>query len=228
MMRGGGGRCLFTASQWQELEHQALIFKYMASGAPVPHDLIIPIRRSLYIDQSPSSPMLFFHHQPCLGWGNLPLGFGKKIEDPEPWRCRRTDGKKWRCSKEAFPDSKYCERHMHRGKNRSRKPVENPNIHQSMVKHYSAYDLPSNGHRQTLKDSTWRSTQLGLSFSGGCSHLQQETGERDSGRQCFVMGKDMRAEKMNEGIFPTTQLSISMSQYDQSSWVESSCSPAGN
>ncbi|EHA8590517.1 WRC protein [Cocos nucifera] len=52
------------------------------------------------------------------------MGFGRKAEDPEPGRCRRTDGKKWRCSKEAYPDSKYCERHMHRGKNRSRKPVE--------------------------------------------------------------------------------------------------------
>jgi WRC len=49
--------------------------------------------------------------------------YGKKL-DPEPWRCRRTDGKKWRCAKEAYPDSKYCERHMHRGRNRSRKPVE--------------------------------------------------------------------------------------------------------
>jgi hypothetical protein len=49
--------------------------------------------------------------------------YGKKL-DPEPWRCRRTDGKKWRCSKEAHPDSKYCDRHMHRGRNRSRKPVE--------------------------------------------------------------------------------------------------------
>lgn len=51
------------------------------------------------------------------------MGFGRKV-DPEPGRCRRTDGKKWRCSKEAYPDSKYCERHMHRGRNRSRKPVE--------------------------------------------------------------------------------------------------------
>lgn len=48
----------------------------------------------------------------------------KGTEDPEPGRCRRTDGKKWRCSKQACQDSKYCERHMHRGKNRSRKPVE--------------------------------------------------------------------------------------------------------
>ncbi|CAA6658677.1 unnamed protein product [Spirodela intermedia] len=98
MMSGNSSRCPFTASQWQELEHQALIFKYMASGPGPP---------------GPHRP-----HKEEL------MGFGKKVEDPEPWRCRRTDGKKWRCSKEAFPDSKYCERHMHRGKNRSRKPVE--------------------------------------------------------------------------------------------------------
>ena len=59
----------------------------------------------------------------AVGWNCFQMGLGRKI-DPEPGRCRRTDGKKWRCSKEAFLDSKYCERHMHRGKNRSRKPVE--------------------------------------------------------------------------------------------------------
>ncbi|XP_077238241.1 growth-regulating factor 5-like isoform X2 [Tasmannia lanceolata] len=56
--------------------------------------------------------------------------YGKKV-DPEPGRCRRTDGKKWRCAKDAYPDSKYCERHMHRGRNRSRKPVETQTISQS-------------------------------------------------------------------------------------------------
>jgi hypothetical protein len=50
--------------------------------------------------------------------------YARKPEDPEPGRCRRTDGKKWRCSREAYGESKYCDRHMHRGKNRSRKPVE--------------------------------------------------------------------------------------------------------
>ena len=56
----------------------------------------------------------------AVGWGCFEMGYGRKI-DPEPGRCRRTDGKKWRCSKEAYPDSKYCERHMHRGKNKSKK-----------------------------------------------------------------------------------------------------------
>ncbi|CAL0334271.1 unnamed protein product [Lupinus luteus] len=109
---------VFTVSQWQELEHQALIFKYMLSGLPVPPHLLIPIQISI------SHP--FFNHS-SLSYSSF---YGKKI-DPEPGRCRRTDGKKWRCSKEAYPDSKYCERHMHRGRNRSRKPVESQTMTQS-------------------------------------------------------------------------------------------------
>ena len=58
-----------------------------------------------------------------LGLSPLYLDY-KNSMDPEPGRCRRTDGKKWRCSKEAVPDQKYCERHMHRGRQRSRKHVE--------------------------------------------------------------------------------------------------------
>ncbi|PAN07770.1 hypothetical protein PAHAL_1G361300 [Panicum hallii] len=104
----------FTPAQYEELEQQALIYKYLVAGVPVPPDLVLPIRRGL------DSLATRFYGHPTLGYGSY---FGKKL-DPEPGRCRRTDGKKWRCSKEAAPDSKYCERHMHRGRNRSRKPVE--------------------------------------------------------------------------------------------------------
>nr|KJB81000.1 hypothetical protein B456_013G184200 [Gossypium raimondii] len=112
----------FTVSQWQELEHQALIFKYMMAGLPVPPDLVLPIQKSFE-----SISQRFFHH-PTMGYCSF---YGKKV-DPEPGRCRRTDGKKWRCSKDAYPDSKYCERHMHRGRNRSRKPVESQTMAQSL------------------------------------------------------------------------------------------------
>ena len=37
----------FTAAQWHELEHQALIFKYLKAGLSVPPDLLLPIRKSL-------------------------------------------------------------------------------------------------------------------------------------------------------------------------------------
>lgn len=58
-----------------------------------------------------------------MGWGPLHLGYAGS-SDPEPGRCRRTDGKKWRCSRDAVPDQKYCERHINRGRHRSRKHVE--------------------------------------------------------------------------------------------------------
>lgn len=63
-----------------------------------------------------------------VSWGNFHLGFSSNT-DPEPGRCRRTDGKKWRCSRDAVADQKYCERHMNRGRHRSRKPVEGQSGH---------------------------------------------------------------------------------------------------
>ncbi|PIN13036.1 hypothetical protein CDL12_14341 [Handroanthus impetiginosus] len=108
----------FTPSQWMELEHQALIYKHIVANVPVPSNLLVPLKRSLYSYASPGSYASNF-----LGWGPFHLGFSGS-NDPEPGRCRRTDGKKWRCSRDAVPDQKYCERHINRGRHRSRKPVE--------------------------------------------------------------------------------------------------------
>ncbi|XP_047307246.1 growth-regulating factor 1-like [Impatiens glandulifera] len=105
----------FTQSQWIELENQALIYKYINANAPIPSNLLIPILKSS--DFSNSYPPF------SVGWGPFHLGFSNST-DPEPGRCRRTDGKKWRCARDAVPDHKYCERHMNRGRHRSRKPVE--------------------------------------------------------------------------------------------------------
>ncbi|XP_068655211.1 growth-regulating factor 6-like [Aristolochia californica] len=122
-----GVRGPFTPSQWIELEHQALIYKYLNANVPIPSNLLIPIRRSL-------NPSGFSAFPPgslrpnSLGWGSFHLGFSGNT-DPEPGRCRRTDGKKWRCSRDAVADQKYCERHMNRGRHRSRKPVEGHSGH---------------------------------------------------------------------------------------------------
>lgn len=113
----------FTPSQWMELEHQALIYKYIVANAPVPTTLLIPIRRSLA--PAALSPFASFASNP-MGWGSLHLAYAGST-DPEPGRCRRTDGKKWRCSRDAVPDQKYCERHINRGRHRSRKHVEGRN-----------------------------------------------------------------------------------------------------
>ncbi|KAK9131371.1 hypothetical protein Sjap_011858 [Stephania japonica] len=142
---------LFTRSQWEELEQQVLIFKYMVFGVPIPSDLIFHIKT--YMDSSPcSSSRMFFHHQPMSTWGCFEMGLRGKAADPEPGRCRRTDGKKWRCSKEACHDSKYCEKHMHRGRNRSRKHVvelisSNTNNNSS----FSNENYSHNNHISSLK-----------------------------------------------------------------------------
>ncbi|KAK8949420.1 Growth-regulating factor 6 [Platanthera zijinensis] len=67
-------------------------------------------------------------HSFAVRCGSYNLGFSGNT-DPEPGRCRRTDGKKWRCSKDAVGDQKYCERHLNRGRHRSRKHVEGHNGH---------------------------------------------------------------------------------------------------
>ncbi|KAL2557973.1 growth-regulating factor 4-like [Forsythia ovata] len=50
----------FTAVQWQELEHQAMIYKYLVAGLPVPPDLVIPIRHSFKAISA-----RFFNHPSC-------------------------------------------------------------------------------------------------------------------------------------------------------------------
>ncbi|CAN1134905.1 Growth-regulating factor 4 [Linum perenne] len=114
----------FSLAQWQELELQALIYRYMLAGTSVPPELLHPIKKSLLLLQD-TSPSYFLHHYPYQPSSLMQGGYwGRAAMDPEPGRCRRTDGKKWRCSRDVVVGQKYCERHVHRGRNRSRKPVE--------------------------------------------------------------------------------------------------------
>lgn len=43
-----GGRGPFSPSQWIELEHQALIYKYITANVPVPSNLLMSLKKSLY------------------------------------------------------------------------------------------------------------------------------------------------------------------------------------
>ncbi|XP_022888684.1 growth-regulating factor 3-like isoform X1 [Olea europaea var. sylvestris] len=139
----------FSLAQWQELELQALIYKHMIAGAAVPSELLHLVKKSLI--NSPSPPYyLSQHYYPHYQPGLLqPAYWGKGAMDPEPGRCRRTDGKKWRCSRDVVAGQKYCERHVHRGRNRSRKPVE---IHTSTTTPYSG-KAGNNGDGEVLKTS---------------------------------------------------------------------------
>ncbi|XP_042019749.1 growth-regulating factor 8-like [Salvia splendens] len=113
---GGGmmpvcGKALFTSAQLQELERQKMIHKYIMASIPVPPQLLL----------STSTPT---PSQCNTSSGGVELRYSTNGSDPEPWRCKRTDGKKWRCSRDVAPEQKYCERHAHKNRPRSRKHVE--------------------------------------------------------------------------------------------------------
>ncbi|KAI7752956.1 hypothetical protein M8C21_026697 [Ambrosia artemisiifolia] len=111
----------FSIGQWQELEVQALIFRHMLTGSPIPPQLLNLLLNS---NTNLNYPCYRSNFPPLYQTGGSYWGRGGM--DPEPGRCKRTDGKKWRCSRDVVAGHKYCERHIHRGRNRSRKPVEIP------------------------------------------------------------------------------------------------------
>ncbi|KAL5198890.1 hypothetical protein ABZP36_002402 [Zizania latifolia] len=108
-----GAGAAFTAMQLQELEQQSRVYQYMAARVPVPTHLVFPIWKSVTGASSEGAQK----YPTLMGLATLCLDFGKNPE-PEPGRCRRTDGKKWRCWRNSIPNEKYCERHMHRGRKR--------------------------------------------------------------------------------------------------------------
>ena len=68
---GVGFRPPFTAVQWKELERQALIYKYLVAGLPVPTELVVPIQRSFE-----SISARFFHQSNCKKAKPLSLSLG--------------------------------------------------------------------------------------------------------------------------------------------------------
>ncbi|KAF5734367.1 hypothetical protein HS088_TW16G00816 [Tripterygium wilfordii] len=104
----------FTEAQWQELEKQTIIYKYLMASVPATSEFLIPITTKTTTSSATVPPSS----------NSTSISTNTNKADPEPWRCKRTDGKKWRCSRDVAPDQKYCERHCHKTRPRSRKPVE--------------------------------------------------------------------------------------------------------
>lgn len=118
---------VFTRAQLHELEHQFIILKYISAGLAVPLHLIRPIWKSVTSSFSAADGGIYHRYPSFIGFSPQGFDYRNMTMDPEPGRCRRTDGKKWRCGKDVIPNQKYCERHVHRGSQRSRKHVEAPN-----------------------------------------------------------------------------------------------------
>ncbi|CAN6585762.1 unnamed protein product [Malus baccata var. baccata] len=150
-------RVPFTSAQREELERQTMIYKYMDS-TPAPPQLLLPISKF-----------------PNLVKGSLELGISGS-SDPEPWRCKRTDGKKWRCSRDVAFDQKYCERHAHKTRNRSRKPVDSQTLNPNLLtnNNNNMRSPRSNFFRQNhiSSQTTPFSCNMVPSTAAGGSHVQ--------------------------------------------------------
>ncbi|KDP41582.1 hypothetical protein JCGZ_15989 [Jatropha curcas] len=215
----------FSPSQWMELEHQALIYKYITANVPIPSNLLIPIRKAL--DSAGFSSFSGGLLRPnTLSWGTFHLGFSSNT-DPEPGRCRRTDGKKWRCSRDAVADQKYCERHMNRGRHRSRKPVEGQSGHSAAAATTTtAKPMPS----VSSTSSSLSASVVGLRGSGGGSsnslaitHHQQQLKnlQPDSSSNLSAAAPLSRMfldqEKVGERLHDSPSLSMLSSNIDMKS-----------
>ncbi|OIW18990.1 hypothetical protein TanjilG_31048 [Lupinus angustifolius] len=127
--------CIFTEAQRSELYHQVLIFNHFACNLFHNHHHHLVSAFQSYMS----------------GYSNQGYDYGSMMMDLEPHRCRRTDGKKWRCSRNVVPNQKYCERHMHRGCNRSRKHVE-PSQRNSIINPSSEIKLTSSNAESTASN----------------------------------------------------------------------------
>lgn len=122
--------------------------------------------------------LIFFILLWLAGWGGHPYTMGYALTmtggagDPEPGRCRRTDGKKWRCSRDAVADQKYCERHINRGRHRSRKHVEpHSNRLSSSTKSNTTTNVskPASTTAATSASTQPQTNDLGMGLSASCS-----------------------------------------------------------
>ncbi|XP_022880159.1 growth-regulating factor 6-like [Olea europaea var. sylvestris] len=228
-----GVRGPFTPSQWMELEHQALIYKYIIANVPIPSYLLNPIRNAL---ESAGFSSFSGLRPNASGWGTFHLGFSKT--DPEPGRCRRTDGKKWRCSREAVADQKYCERHMNRGRHRSRKPVEGQSGHSvTGTNTTTTRPMPmASSTSASVVPGAGASNNLALSHHCQLNNLQSGSKNPLSVTQ-NINRSFTRKENADEGYQGTTismlssNTSLKDSQYSvpkqQNAYAESSCSEFG-
>ncbi|XP_060177007.1 growth-regulating factor 3-like [Lycium barbarum] len=228
------GSGYFSLAQWQELELQALIFRHFIAGAPVPHELLHLVKKSIITSSAPSyyfsNPYQQYpHYQQAL----MQSGYwGRAGMDPEPGRCRRTDGKKWRCSRDVVAGQKYCERHVHRGRSRSRKPVEIPTpvsnganknttttvSHQAFAKmagHAAAPHFSLSGHSPTmdalhLNQRPSESTKKGPPLEAQ-KDVSGSDGKLSNGQILRHFFDDWpRQQQLQEGDNAATSLSISM------------------
>ncbi|CAM0946422.1 unnamed protein product [Alopecurus aequalis] len=156
-MGAGGG--LFTAAQWVELQRQALIYKHMAASAPIPSyllfsDINAPAAAAASAAASSyyycyNTPLLVPHYHAHQA-ARMSMLLQCMQQAVARRRCGRTDGKKWRCARDAEPDQRYCQRHL----NRAGRPRHPPPAKKQQQQQQDAAAVVDGPHRDRHKSST--------------------------------------------------------------------------
>lgn len=76
--------------------------------------IVLSITLSVYKHFSSKSCVVSSAVIPVSGYNHAYLNARNSVES-EAGRCRRTDGKKWRCKGGVLPGQKYCATHVNRG-----------------------------------------------------------------------------------------------------------------
>ncbi len=121
--------------------------------------------------------------------------------DLEPGRCRRTDGKKWRCGRDVVPDQKYCEKHVHRGRQRPRRnAVElGPRAAAAATGSFPSATSSSSGAVATAAHVSAGSTNVGPIRTSPTT-----SGGGTSGSSCFSLSSCLQQQQQR----PSSNLSV--------------------
>ncbi|XBH62389.1 growth-regulating factor 6-like [Aegilops tauschii subsp. strangulata] len=200
-MGAAGG--LFTAAQWVELQWQSLIYNHMAASSPIPSYLLFsninPAAAAAAPTQAPSScyccyntPLLVHHYQAQQA-AQMSMLLQCMQQAVARRRCGRTDGKKWRCARDAEPDQKYCQRHLNRvGRTRPPPPARKQQ-HQHAAAAVDAHHRDRNKTAMTASAATH--TSHGNKSSGNA--MREDDDDYSRGLLDFTGGVCLPEQREN-------------------------------
>ncbi|KAH8961326.1 hypothetical protein BDL97_05G044400 [Sphagnum fallax] len=222
-----GSRAPFTSGQWAEFAHQDLIFKYMMAGLNVPQELLNPIcSRSTGPAGLMNSMTSSCHNAANLRWGPAIHRSGvQSSTDLEPGRCRRTDGKKWRCGRDVVPDQKYCEKHVHRGRQRPRRNAVELGPHAAAAATGSS---PSATSSSSGAAATAVHVSAGTTNVGPIRTSSTTSGGGTSGSSCFSLSSCLQQQQHRPSSNLSVKSCFSSSHSSPSPGSGGGSSPAGS
>jgi hypothetical protein len=145
--------------------------------------------------------------------------------DLEPGRCRRTDGKKWRCGRDVVPDQKYCEKHVHRGRQRPRRNAVELGPHAAAAATGSS---PSATSSSSGAAATAVHVSAGTTNVGPIRTSSTTSGGGTSGSSCFSLSSCLQQQQHRPSSNLSVKSCFSSSHSSPSPGSGGGSSPAGS